>query len=140
MYLYVPFEFVLENEISWKKRLCTWFWMRSLTRSMGAAAVLETMAAQPDRAKFSTNESSFPDIFYSVTKCSKKFWFLKISIFPLLKKSIVILYVSDIIFSDFGFVILTEGLTEKQRYISSRYQTQINLFTYFLVKMLLLNK
>lgn len=25
----------------------TWFWMRSLTRSMGAAAVLETAAATP---------------------------------------------------------------------------------------------
>ena len=29
----------------------TWFWMRSLTRSMGAAAVFETAAATPPTAK-----------------------------------------------------------------------------------------
>lgn len=37
--------------------------MSSLTRSMGAAAVFETMAAQPDRAKFSAKDNFFPDIF-----------------------------------------------------------------------------
>ena len=42
--------------------ISSWFWMRSLTRSIGAAAVLEQMAATPERAKFSAKESLYPDI------------------------------------------------------------------------------
>jgi hypothetical protein len=37
------------NAIQWQCewKILTWFWMRSLTRSMGAAAVLETAAEIP---------------------------------------------------------------------------------------------
>ena len=54
--------------------ISSWFWMRSLTRSIGAAAVLEQMAATPERAKFSAKESLYPDIantlpIWNLQKC-----------------------------------------------------------------------
>lgn len=40
----------------------TWFCTRSLTLSMGAAAVLETPAATPESIKFSANPNFWLDI------------------------------------------------------------------------------
>ena len=39
--------------------ISVWFWTKSLTRSMGAAAVLETAAATPESMKFSKKPNFF---------------------------------------------------------------------------------
>ena len=52
-----------------KGSLLTWFWTRSLTLSMGAAAVLETPAATPDSMKFSAKPNFWPDMMKRVVGC-----------------------------------------------------------------------
>merc|ERR1719350_1047099 len=42
--------------------ISSWFWTMSLTRSIGAAAVLEITAAAPERRKFSANDKLFLDL------------------------------------------------------------------------------
>merc|ERR1719347_1839422 len=48
-----------------------WFWTKSLTRSMGAAAVLETAAATPDNMKFSANPNFCPP---PILICLQRSW------------------------------------------------------------------
>merc|ERR1719483_174524 len=40
--------------------ISSWFWTKSLIRSIGAAAVLETTAATPESMKFSPKDKLFP--------------------------------------------------------------------------------
>jgi len=48
--------------------ISSWFYTKSLTLSMGAAAVLETPAATPDSIKLSKNPNFLSDILILISK------------------------------------------------------------------------
>ena len=52
--------------------ISSWFWMRSLIRSIGAAAVFEMTAAHPERAKFSA-KLNFWAIFSNQSKNKSRY-------------------------------------------------------------------
>lgn len=53
--------------------ISSWFWTRSFTRSIGAAAVLEMIAAAPLSPKFSTKWSCF-SLAATFAICKRKIW------------------------------------------------------------------